>query len=63
MFKVQYNSESPHISRLEYIKNRYCFKTQEVVIDSGYDTIDIKSIKTVEQNIFIYFVNSLKIHY
>ena len=32
----------PYISRMEYIKNKFGFNIQEVGVDSGYDSIDIK---------------------
>ena len=32
----------PYISRMEYIKDKFGFNIQEVGVDSGYDSIDIK---------------------
>lgn len=32
----------PYISRMEYIKDKFRFNIQEVGVDSGYDSIDIK---------------------
>ena len=40
--KGNVHDSKPYIERLKYIENTFGFKIQQVALDSGYDTMDIK---------------------